>query len=367
MTTYNEMIDSHFALAMGDDAAGGSGLTDWLNGYAASVSGELIPSDLPLGWNLKPPTWNTVRTGTFTTSKVSHRYSTNRGEGVWKSKHAFQTVQFLFWLMQTTGTPTNEGVPAGYNTHDLAIGLPNIPLWNGIHFEREGIGSNELRYDLYGMLPSDLVINCGQSRDNYKATQEITIPYAFLKRDASDIAAQTPRPTGATGSIWKDWSHVITGNGGGSAPSGLTYDSNQLEVDVLDISLKFHRDYYFGPGSSSATANQRGTPLTGMMLGWDYSIILQVMPIGDLLYTVNSTKAEDYSNELAYDFYFTADATNDKIRFTYDKLYMLPFDEINDYDKAIEGYTITLEPYDKAATVNPIGIDNLDNTFFENP
>ena len=367
MTAYNEMIDSHFALMMGDDAGAGAGLTDWLNAYAASVSGDLIPSDLPLGWNLKPPTWNTVRPGTFTTSKVSHRYSTNRGEGIWRSRHAFQTCQFLFWLMQTTGTPTTEGTPAGYNTHDLTIGLPNVPLWEGIHFEREGIASNTLRYDLYGMLPSDLVINCGQSKDNRKATQEITVPYAFLKRDASDITAQTPRPTGATGSIWKDWNSVITGNGGGDVPSGLTYNSNQLEVDVIDISLVFHRDYYFGPGSSSATAAIRGTPLTGLMLGFDYKVILQVMPTGDLLYTLNSTKKEDYAGDLDYDFYFNADNTNDKIRFQYDKLYMVPFDELNDYDKAIEGYTITLEPLDKGASVNPIGIDNLDNTNFENP
>ena len=368
MTTYNEMIDSHMALSTGDDAGAGSGLTDWLNGYAASIAGELIPSDLMLGWNLKPPTWNTVRPGTFTTSKVKHRYSTKRGEGVWKSKHAFQTVQFLWWLMQTAGTPTTENTPVGYNTHAITISASNIPLWNGIHFEREGIGSNELRYDLYGLLPSDLVINCGQSKERERATQEITVPFAFLKTDASDIAAQTPRPTGATGSIWKDWNHLIIGNGGGDVPSGLTYNSNQLEVDVLDMSLVFHRDYYFGPGSSSATAAIRGTPLTGMLLGWDYKIILQVMPQGDLLYELNAdSKKEDYSGELDFDFYFTADATNDKDRFNYDKLFMIPFDEINDYDKAIEGYTITLQPFDKDSSVTVTGISNLDNTNFENP
>jgi len=266
-----------------------------------------------------------------------------------------------------TAAPTTENTPVGYNTHALTIGATNTPIWHGIHFEREGIGSNELRYDLYGILPSDLVINVGRSKANYKATQEITAPFAFLKRDAANLAAQAPRPTGATGSIWKDWNHVITGNGGGDVPPGLQYDSNQLEVDVIDMSLRFHRDYYFGPGSSSATANRRGTPLSGLMLGWDYSIVLQVIPTGDLLYTVNNTKQEDYSNNLAFDFYFTADASHDKIRFQYDTLYMQPFDEINDYDKWIEGYTITLKPYDKDSTLTVTGIDNLDNTGFENP
>lgn len=366
MTVYNEIIDSHMALMTGDTADGGEGLSDWLNGYANSIAEELIPSDLMLGWNIKPPNWNTVRPGTFTTSRVSHRYSTNRGAGIWRSKHAFQTVQFLWFLMQTAA-PTTEGDPEGYNTHALTIGTTNVPIWNGMHFEREGIALNGLRYDLYGMLPSDLVINCGQSKENYKATQEITIPYAYLKRDALDIPAQTPRPVGTTGSLWKSWKHLITGNGGGSAPSGLKYDSNQLEVDVIDMSLKFHRDYYFGPASSSATAAIRGTPLTGMMLGWDYSIILNVIPIGDLLYTVNNTKHEDYSNNLAFSFDFTADATNDKISFVYDTLYMVPFDEVNDYNKWFEGYTITLEPYDKASTLAVTGIDNLDKKNFENP
>ena len=320
-----------------------------------------------LGWHITPPSYNTTTIGPMTTSKVFHRFSTDRKEGMWRSKHEFQTLQFLFWLMQTTGTPTTENTPVGYNTQLLTIGATNVPLWNGIHFEREGITSNTLRYDLSGLLPSDLVINCGSSKDNYKATQEITIPFAFLKRDASDIAAQTPRPTGDTGSITKDWSHLITGNGAGTLPSGLTYNSNQLEVDVLDITLNFHRDYWFGTPSSSATAAIRGTPLFGYMLGWTYSVILNVIPTGDLLYTVNSTKKEDYAGDLDYDFYFTADATNDKDRFVYDKMYMKPFDEINDYNKYFEGYTITLEPLDTTSSLTATGISNLDNDNFENP
>lgn len=367
MTVYNEVIDSHMALSTGDDAGGGAGLTAWLNAYAAFVAGELIPSDIMLGWNIKPPSWNTASQGASSTSMVADRYSIKRKEGVWKSKHAFQTCQFLFWLMQTTGTPTTEGTPTSYNTHTLTIGATNIPDWHGIHFEREGIASNTLRYDLMGLLPSDLVIKCGSSKENYAATQEITIPYAYLKRDASDIAAQTERPAGTIGSIWKDWNHVITGNGGGAAPSGLTYNSNQLEVDVIDMSLHFHRDYAFGPGVTSATAAINGTPSIGLMLGWRYWVELQVIPIGDLLYTLNSTKKENYAGDLDYDFYFNADNTNDKIRFLYDKMYMLPFDEVNDYDKYTESYTITLEPLDRTSSFTCTGIDNLDNTHFENP
>ena len=360
MTIYNEMTDCHVALSTGDDAGAGSGLTAWRNAKAAYIAGELIPSDVMLGWNITPNIKTTQRIGSMTSSRVSHRVSTSMTSGTWHSKHAFQTVQFLYWLMQTTGTPTTEGTPAGYNTQLLTIGATNVPDWHGIHFEREGITSNELRYDIMGVLPSDLVINCGQSADNYKATQEITVPFAYLNAAASDLAAQTPRPTGTTGSIWKDWSHAIAGNGAGSAPSGLTYNSAQLEVDIINMSLKFHRDIYFGvPDASGYTV--------GLMLGWDYSVVLDVIPIGDLLYTVNRTAKESYAGDLDYHFSFEADATNDDIDLNYDKMYLVPFNEVNDWNKYFEGYSITLEPLDKTSSLTATGIGNLDNTHFENP
>jgi len=361
MTRYNEMANCHMALATGNDAGGGSGLTAWINQKAAFEAAELIPSDLMLGWYLKEPTYNTARFGAMSTARTKDRWSMGRKEGIWRSKHAFQTLQFLFWLMQTTGTPTNEGVPAGYNTQTLTIGATNVPDWHGIHFEREGITSNELRYDIMGCLPSDLVINCGELGDNYKATQEITVPFAYLKSDASDIAAQTQRASGTTGQIWKDWSHAIVGNGAGRDVSGLSYNGANLEVDILDISLKFHRDYYFG------TPDTTGHPTQGVMLGWDYSVVLKVQPIGDLFYTVNRAEKSAYAGDLDYDFYFTADATNDKTRFTYDKMYMVPIDEVNDWQQWFEGYEITLEPLDTTSSLTATGISSLDNTHFENP
>ena len=362
MTTYNEVKDFHMALSTGDDAAGGSGLTDWRNAKAAFIAGELIPSDLPLGWKNKPPVKITQEQGTMTTNKVSTRFSKKRQLGEWASRHAFQTAQFAFWIMQTTGTPTNEGVPAGYNTHTLAIGLPNTPQWHGIHYEREGITSNELRYDIMGICPQDLIISCNPSLDEQKATQEIIIPYAYLKTDASDIAAQTRRPTQTIGSLWKTWNHLVTGNGAGKDVQGLTYNGNPLEVDVIGWQCKLHRDIFIG-GIPDTT----GYFQEGLMLGWKYSYILDVVPIGDLLYTVNNTSKEDYAGDLDYDFSFVADATNDKISFANDKLYLMPFDEDNDWNKYTESYSITLEPLDENSSLAITGIDNVDNEGYENP
>jgi len=353
------MKDCHGALATGDDAGAGRGLTAFRNADAVYEVLELIPMDLMLGWYMKPPTYETRRPGPMSTSRIKDRYSTKRQEGIWKSKHAFQTIQFLWWLMQTPATPTTENTPVGYNTHLLTIGTSNVADWHGIHFEREGITSNELRYDIMGVLPSDLVINCGQSKENFKATQEITVPFAFLNRAATDLAAQTKRKPGTLGQSWKTWKNAITGNGAGKDPSGLQYNGANLEVDILNMSLKFHRDYYFGTPDATAY------PTIGLMLGWDYSIILDVKPIGDLFYTVNN-KELPYAGDLDYDFYFETSA-NDKIRLNYDKLYMVPVDEENDWDDTIEGYTITLEPLDTTSSLTATGIDILDNTHFENP
>ena len=350
------------ALATGDDAGGGSGLTDWRNAKAAFIAGELIPVDQLLGWHNRPPVKTTQSHGTMTTSKVKGRFSKNRQLGEWSSQHAFQTAQFLFWLMQTTGTPTNEGTPAGYNTHTLTIGATNVPDWHGIHFEREGISTKELRYDMMGMCPSDLVINCSPTMEEQKATQEIIIPYAYLNRAASDIAPQTKRPHQAIGSLWKTWNHLVAGNGAGKVPSGLTYNSNQLEVDVINVSLKFHREFFIG-GIPDTT----GYYQIGLMLGWEYSVLLDVVPTGDLLYTVNNTDKESYAGDLDYAFSFEADATNDDIDFDYDKMYLVPFDEVNDWKKYIEGYSIELKPLDVTSSLTIIGIDNLDNKHFENP
>jgi hypothetical protein len=349
-------------IATGDDTGAGSGLTAWRNADAAYVIGELQACDKLLGWSNRLPTKQTLEYGSMTSTRVSGRVSTHRVEGLWRSRHYFQTMQFLFWIMQTAGTPTTEGTPVGYNTHALTIGTVNTPDWHGIHFEREGITSNELRYDLMGFLPSDLVIGCSQDNDKGRAYQEITIPYAYAKTDASDLdTSALTRPPMTVGTKIKTWKHAITGNGAGHTPSGLTYNSNQLEVDVRGIEMHFHRDYLFGRPDTN------GYYVDGLMLGWKYWVVLDVVPTGDLLYTVNRTAKESYAGDLDYDFYFTADATNDKHRFLFDKMYMVPFDETNDYNKWFEGYTITLEPLDTTSSFTGTGIDGIDNDGYENP
>jgi hypothetical protein len=357
--TRAEMINFHMALATGNDAGAGAGLTAWRNGDVKYASGELIPCDIPLAWGYKPTHYSVARTGAMSTSRVSDAWSTTRNMGTWRSKHAFQTCQFIFWLMQTTGTPTTEGTPVGYNTHALTIGNVTTPDWHGIHFEREDIA---LRYDLMGLLPSDLIIECGNTANNWMATQEIIVPFAN-KVAGDDITAQTQRPRGTTGTIWKSFDHLVTGNGAGTTANmtGLLYNGNSLEVDVLRNRIHLHRDVAFD------VPDTNGLYTVGSMMGWDYSIELDVHIQGDALPALNEVKPESYAGELDFDFYYNANNTNDKIRFVFDKMQLVPYDELNDYKQHFEGYTITLIPLDTTSSLTVTGIDGLDNTHFENP
>ena len=363
MTRYNQVKDSHMTISTGDDGGVGSGLTEWDNAHVKFAVGELNSIDKFLGWSLTPPTKETETPGVMTSSRVAGRYSTGRKIGMWRSKHAFQTVQFCYWLMQTTGLPTTENTPAGYNTHALTIGATNIPDWHGIHFEREGISTKELRYDLMGFCPSDLVINCGQDVENYKATQEITVPHSYLTNAADNLdTSAIIRNPKTLGTLWKGWNHLIAGDGGGKDMQGLTYNGNPLEIDVRNVSIKLHREYYIGgiPDTSGYFQNS-------LMYSLKYSFILDVLPIGDVLYDLNQVAKEDYAGDLDYDFKFIADATNDNIRFLGDKLYLVPFDEVNDWNQYTESYQITIEPLDDTSSLTITGIDGLDNTHFENP
>jgi hypothetical protein len=356
MVKYNSMAAFHMAIATGNDAGGGSGLTAWRNGDAAFIAGELQACDIPLGWNYTPINYSTVTDGAASTSRVSDRYSINRNYGIWKSKHAFQTCQFIYWLMQTAAGETSGSDPY---THTLTIGTDNTPKWHGIHFERESIASNELRYDFMGLCPSDLVISCSKRKGERSAIQEITIPFAN-KVAGSNIAAQAQRPWGVTGTKKKTWNHCINGNGGGFVPSGLTYNGNQLECDVDGHRLIFHRDVEL------SVPDTNGLMTVGQMYGWKYSVELDVIPTGDLIYSLNGLKKEDYAGDLDYLFSYEVDAANDDIDFAYDKMYMLEFDEVNDYSQWKEAYTITLEPLDTTSSLTVVGIDDLAATAFGN-
>ena len=101
------------ALITGDNSGAGVGLTSWRNKTTGTdtkfASAELIPCDQMLGWNYRPLHYNMLTPGVMAASRVSDRYSASRNAIVWTSMHAFQTCQFVFWLMQTTGGVTYIG------------------------------------------------------------------------------------------------------------------------------------------------------------------------------------------------------------------------------------------------------------------
>ena len=65
--------NTHIALATGDDAGGGSGLTAWRNADAAFISGELQPTDQFIGGdNIKFPKPKTEEIGALHSVAIAH-------------------------------------------------------------------------------------------------------------------------------------------------------------------------------------------------------------------------------------------------------------------------------------------------------
>ena len=260
---------------------------------------------------------------------------------------------------------TTENTPAGYNTHAITLNSDEAPVWHGFHTERENkTGAESIRQDLMGFLPSELRIRCGL--DQWSALQTITIPFAYTQHICDDIAAQTKRPKGTTGTIWKTAPMLAESDGTGllgHSQDVFTYNANAVEVYVRNVEIILKRNYMFIGLDSNGYFRQ------GFMKEFNYEIHLDIVPKGDMLYTLNKTDKDSYAGDLDLSVNFVADATNDKIPIVFDKLYMKPFDEKSPraFDRWTEGYRITLEPLDTTSSVTCTSIDGLNNNHYENP
>ena len=354
--------NTHIALATGNDAAGGSGLTAWRNADAAFIAGELQPTDQFIGGSFKFPKPKTEEVGALQATYISDRREAGRLRGSLSLEFALQTAQFCWWLWQECST--TENTPVGYNTHAITLNAAQTPIWHGFHIERETPTENiTRRVDIMGFLPKELRIRCDP--DVFTAVQTLGVDYAFYKPSASEIAPQTKRPSLTIGSIKKNWSHLVAG-GLGENQTALTYVGTEVAVAIKGITIILTRKNKFG------IPDANNYPAAGFLQGAKFSYELDVEPYDSAtlvdLFAVNDLKKSAYAGDLDFDFSFIAQATNDKIRFNNDKLFLLPFDEMAiKREEWFEGYTITLEPLDDTSSLAITGIDSVDNDGYENP
>ena len=362
----NERLTSdntHLALATGDDAGGGSGLTAWRNADAAFIAGELQPTDQFIGGSpIKFPKPKTEEMGALQATYIADRREAGRLRGSITLEFALQTAQFCWWLWQACST--TENTPVGYNTHAITLNATQTPVWHGFHLERETPSKNiTRRVDMMGFLPKELRIRCDPSI--FTAIQTLIVDHAFYKPGASEIAPQTKRPALTIGTIKKNWSHLVAG-GLGENQTALTYVGTEIAVAIKGITIILTRKNKFG------IPDANNYPAAGFLQGAKFSYELDVEPYDSAtlvdLFSLNDIKKSALAGDIDFDFKFEAQATNDYIRFNNDKLFMLPFDEMAiKREEWFEGYTITLEPLDDTSSLAITGVDSVNNNGFENP
>lgn len=361
----NERLTSdntHLALATGDDAGGGSGLTAWRNADAAFIAGELQPTDQFISGFFKFPKPKTEEVGALQATYISDRREAGRLRGTLDLEFALQTAQFCWWLWQACST--TENTPVGFNTHAITLNSNQTPIWHGFHIERETPSKNIVRrVDLMGFLPEELRIRCDP--EVFSAIQTLRVAHAFYKPGASEIAPQTKRPSLAIGTIKKNWSHLVAG-GLGENQTALSYNNTNIAVAIKGITIILTRKSKFG------IPDANNYPAAGFLQGAKFSFELDVEPYDSAslqdLFALNDIKKSALAGDIDLDFKFEAQATNDYIRFNADKLNMLPFDEMAiKRTEWFEGYTITLEPLDDTSSLAITGVDGVNNNGYENP
>jgi len=355
--------NTHIAIATGDNAGGGVGLTDWINGKIKFITAELQPTDQFIGASpIKFPKPKTEEMGALQATYIADRREAGRLRGSITLEFALQTAQFCWWLWQACST--TENTPVGYNTHAITLNAAQTPIWHGFHLERETPSKNiTRRVDMMGFLPKELRIRCDP--EVFTTVQTLGVDFAYYKPGGDEVPPQTKRPSLTIGSIKKNWSHLVAG-GLGENQTALTYNNTAVAVAIKGITIILSRKNKFGIPDSD------NYPAAGFLQGAKFSYELDVEPYDSStledIFAINDLKKSAYAGDLDFDFSFIAQATNDKIRFNNDKLFLLPFDEMAiKRTEWFEGYTITLEPLDNTSSLAITGIDSVDNDGYENP
>jgi hypothetical protein len=326
-------------------------LTAWRNADVKLATGECVAADQFKSCFLTLPTYQTTRRGT--SGYIKTRDTSMRKIGRYTGTHLFQTAQFIYWIMQACST--TENTPAGYNTHAITLNSSVTPLNFGIHFQHK-LTSNNLLWDALGLLPRELRISC--SEINQVTTQQIMMDFAHANT-ASDDFTKVDRAGGTTGTVTKNWNHAVAGGLGGDS-SALSYNAGH-EWDVVGFDISLRRDNGFYARDST------GYPTIGEVYGFDWSITLNILPRGDMIWDIMNTEKASYAGDLDLDFKLQADATNDYVRFVFDKLYLMPTDKQASYDKYTDSYQLTFEPMSNASSLTVTAVDSLNNDHYENP
>jgi len=221
---------------------------------------------------------------------------------------------------------TTDGVTT--KTISESTTLPNI----GFHVEKE-LSGEDIRTDHVGVTQIEYTWEIEQG-GLLEEERNYLVAY---KVNGSNLT----RPRGPDGNSWTSAQNPLArykrAFNWGDMSFTFQYNGTDIECKILSISIKVMLgvDYKRDDGSSYSNGRQLRTR--------DYEITMRIRPTGSMLRTISQTHYKNYDGDLTLTVKAQRGAdTNDYIQWSFDKLRLIPFDQILPVEPYYEEHDIVL-------------------------
>ena len=354
MAAYMARDGYYISSVIGDDAGGGSGLTEWDNAQALLIVGELKAMDWFIGANITLTKPKTINVNPMTSAHYQKRVTVGRNLGKIASTHFLQTSVLSYYVM---GAAT---AVAADITRAITKDTDEVPLWVGFHIQKKGTTASQLK-DIMGVVSNNLNILCSE-RDPI-ARQTYTGEFSFnTAAQATDLAEPTELVQATHPPF--TWNHYRSGSG----TSSFLYNSGAINIDIIGFNINFGWS-----GSIFGTYDANGYPNIGYYKPpFITRVTIECMykdAAGTDIQTISDLDHTAYAGDLDLIIDFYEDATN-YMAFTFDDMYIDPdsFEEVFQSEgEWFDGFRFDLVFRNETSSLALSSRDNLGDTYYTNP
>ena len=265
-----------------------------------------------------------------------------------------------------TDCSSSEGTDTGYaitvttqgtSTHPITKATDEVPFSVAFHYEKEGTTANR-RKDVLGIVPNMIEISVSERETT--ARQTYTGEFAF-----TGAGGNLAQPTAFTNAnlpplTWFNYKDS-------SGASEFQYNSGDIDVDIVDIVLRFG-----WTGSLFGIYDETKFPRNGLVrppfIG-EVDLGVRIVDAGNTaLDTISDLAHGSYAGDLNFiaDFYVGA---NQYLKYTFDKMYIDPesYEEVfQEEGEWFDGRRFTLRFLDENSSLVIGEINSKDKTYYEN-
>ena len=344
----------YIASAQGNDAGGGTGLTEWDNAQAPLVVGELKAMDWFIGANVNFTKPKTVNVNPMSSTHIPKRLTVGRYLGRIASTHYLQTSVLSYYVM---GASTAVAADA---TRAITKDTNEEPLWVGFHLEKEGASASQ-RKDIMGVVPNSLNVACSERFP--VARQTYNGEFAF---NTVAQAANLAQPTALVQATHPPftWNNYRSSSG----TSDFQYNGGDINVDIIGFNFRFGWS-----GSKFGAYDANGYPNVGYYTPpFTTRVSLECMykDAGDTdVQTISDLDHASYAGDLDLIINFYEDATN-YMEYTFTDMYIDPdtYQEVwQSEGEWFDGLRFDLVFRNETSSVALSSRDNLGDTYYTNP